>query len=70
MIHWTLDPMTGHINAFDDEGRKLMTIPTDPQYGERLAAAFRTPAERAAPLPPRVGFQPYRLQAQAPLSRA
>lgn len=49
VTQWALDADAGQINAFDEHGRLLMVIATNPLFGPRLAAAFGWPVGPAWP---------------------
>jgi|EndMetStandDraft_3_1072993.scaffolds.fasta_scaffold605362_3 hypothetical protein len=38
--HWSFDRLVGRISARDQWGNLVMAIEADPQFGQRLAAAF------------------------------
>lgn len=41
--HWSFDRLVGRISARDQWGNLVMAFPADPQFGQRLAAAFGAP---------------------------
>jgi hypothetical protein len=41
--HWSFDRLVGRISARDQWGNLVMAFAADPQFGQRLAAAFGAP---------------------------
>lgn len=50
--HWVYESVPGQIKGYDGEGRVLMAIETDPQFAQRLVAAFGSVLAPQLPLRP------------------